>query len=327
MTLSLTRYFKISLLGLVVLLAGCHHQPTATDNLEAPAVISEMSKHGIIEQPKQWSALVKQTNHGKNVKTVRELSAILQQGNRHSFATDSPKALEQLNYPSISNVSGHQVLNVPTFFSADSKKTNKYQQQLRKLLKTVSHQQTLILNFAHNQGGDYYPMIAGLAAIIPKGVLWSEVDNAGHGKQVVMTATQIHGGLLGNSYRFPASHAAIHKQVVVITDSRTGSAAEMTIMALKRNPQVTTIGVPTAGYTSVNKGRVAKSKKTAAILTIGTITSPVKIGNQRHFNNEPLKPDLTTMYAPISPAKGEQYQKQQPLDTDFWHELEKHLSE
>jgi hypothetical protein len=98
-------------------------------------------------------------------------------------------------------------------------------------------------------------------------------------------------------------------------------------MALKRNPQVTTIGVPTAGYTSVNKGRVAKSKKTAAILTIGTITSPVKIGNQRHFNNEPLKPDLTTMYAPISPAKGEQYQKQQPLDTDFWHELEKHLSE
>ncbi|CAM3113381.1 hypothetical protein [Lactiplantibacillus plajomi] len=95
-------------------------------------------------------------------------------------------------------------------------------------------------------------------------------------------------------------------------------------MALKRNPNVTTIGHPTAGYTSVNTGYVAKSKKAAAVLTVGTITSQVAINGQRQFNNQPLKPDVQTLYAPVAP-RGSQYRKQQPLDADFWDELVQQL--
>jgi len=325
MKFRLTGYFKLIFLGLLVLIAGCSNRANLTDDVEAPEVIAEMNKNGIIEQPTKWDALMKQTDYGKKIKTVHELSQVLQQGNRHSFATDSPQQLEQINSPSISKVRGLQVLNVPTFFSADSSKTKEYQNKLHSLLDELNQQNTIILNFSHNEGGDYYPMIAGLSAVIPRGVLWSEVDNTGRAKQVVMTDTRVYGGIVGNSYRYPASHKIINKKIIVIMDSHTGSAAEMTIMALKRNSKVTTIGVPSAGYTSVNTGRVAKSKKSAAILTIGTITSSVRIGGQRHFNNEPLRPDISTMYSPISPAKGEQYKKQQPLDPDFLDELGERL--
>jgi len=175
MKFRLTGYFKLIFLGLLVLIAGCSNRANLTDDVEAPEVIAEMNKNGIIEHSTDWDALMKQTDYGKKIKTVHELSRVLQQGNRHSFATDSPQQLEQVNSPSMSKVRGLQVLNVPTFFSADSSKIKEYQNKLHRLLDELNQQNTIILNFSHNEGGDYYPMIAGLSAVIPRGVLWSEV--------------------------------------------------------------------------------------------------------------------------------------------------------
>ncbi|CAM3113306.1 S41 family peptidase [Lactiplantibacillus plajomi] len=226
MLIAKSRGLTLFTVSLLLVLTGCHKATRATPDIDAPAIVTKMDRTGIIEHPKRWAALMKQTEHGQKIKSVRELNQVLQQGNRHSFVATTPKQFEDINAPSISAVRGYRVLNVPSFFSTDDAQTQKYQQQLRRCVTKLKDEPVLILNFAHNRGGDYRPMIAGLAAVIPRGTLWSEVDKHGHAKPVVMTTKRIYGGLNKQSMTYRAPRQRTDQKVLLIMDNRTGSAAE-----------------------------------------------------------------------------------------------------
>lgn len=295
-------------------------------NFDASKVVRYMSKHGIIEHPSKWQRMVANTKNGKNIKTVPELSRALQQGNDHAWAVSSLKKIENLNYPTITETRHLKILNVPSFYSNSAQKRAKYINTLSHQLGLLQHQETLILNFSNNLGGDPLPMIAGLADLIPRGTLWADVDNKGHEHNVIKGRTAIYGGLTKTTEKVPSPHKKLNfKKIVVVSNQRTASAAEVTLIALKRNKHTKIIGRPTTGLTSINRTIKIGPNSAAAVITVGTIDSPVPIHGQTHFNNDPIIPDRTTLYPPISPTKGADYIDQQPFDPDFVDELLRYI--
>ncbi|MEJ6358795.1 S41 family peptidase [Lactiplantibacillus plantarum] len=292
------------------------------NTLNATEVIQYMSKHGIIEYPSKWQETLYDTKQGKYIRTISELNHTLQQGNDHSWAVSSLKKIENINYPSITEVQHVKILNVPSFYSNNTKKRTKYINILRRKVILLSNQKNLVLNFSNNFGGDPLPMIAGLADLIPKGPLWLDVDNKGHSHTVIRGKTDIHGGLSRASEKIPTPQKSINfKKIILVSNNRTASAAEVTLIALKRNANTKIIGRPTAGLTSINNTLKIGCNNAAAVITVGTIISFTPIHGQTHFNNDPIVPDVTTLYPPISPTKGSAYTAQQPLDADFVAEL------
>ncbi|WP_125768690.1 S41 family peptidase [Lapidilactobacillus wuchangensis] len=321
----------------VVLLTGCKaaettsHSPDSqaevANSIGAPQAIKKMDAHGIIENKAQWQELIRKTDYGAKIKTVRELNQMLYVGNPHSNAVKSVQEIENIQFPTITKVSGIKVVNVPAFYSIHADKRKKYQQDLQQTVDQVSEQPVIVLNFANNIGGIDIDMIGGLAALIPNGSLWQEIDNQGKSWSVKLTNDQITGGVLDLKESVVPVNKRLDKKVLVIMDKRTASAAEVAIIALKRNPLVKIIGRESTGRTSINKSQFIGRKKTVVTLTLGTIESEVPIGGKKSFNNQPLIPDVTTLYQPISPAHGADYQKQEPLDEDFVQELKQQFLE
>lgn len=113
----------------------------------------------------------------------------------------------------------------------------------------------------------------------------------------------------------------LNKQIYVITDQTTASAAEFTIIALAHNPRVTIVGRDTAGATSQNKTIIVGQHQAVAVITVGTITTSAPINGKQTFNNDPISPTFLPVYAPMPATDKADYTKQQPLDKDFLAEL------
>lgn len=290
-------------------------------HFDARPAIAAMTRRGIINDRASWQTIRAQTDDGRQITSVTQLSRLLQRANRHSFAVSNIKQVEHHQLPSLVTDHRLKLINVPGFFSQRRAIQKQYWQRLQALLKQASPASQLILNFASNTGGLAEPMIAGLAAIIPDGTLYTGLDN--HGRACPRTLH--HGHLSDNlgqeSLTFQPPKRLYFKHITVIVGEQTASAAEITIMALKRNPHVTLVGHPTAGYTSLNSG-VYLNTGAAAVLTIGTLKSAVKIHGQQLFNNQPLIPDVTTLYQPLAPAQTGHHRQSAHLDPDFISELQ-----
>ncbi|EIW14202.1 carboxyterminal processing proteinase, S41 family, membrane-anchored [Lactiplantibacillus pentosus KCA1] len=307
----------LACMGVMILTASQH----ISSRFDARPAIAAMTRRGIINDRESWQRIRKQTDNGRQITSVTQLSRLLQRANRHSFAVSSIKQVEHHQLPSLVRNQRLNIINVPAFFSQQRPVQKRYWQRLQTLLKQASPASQLILNFAGNTGGLAEPMIAGLAAIIPDGTLYIGLDN--HGRTFPRT---LHHGHLSNNLgqealTFQPPKPLHFKHITVIVGEQTASAAEITLMALKRNPHVTLVGHPTAGYTSLNSG-VYLNTGAAAVLTIGTLRSTVKIHGQQFFNNQPLIPDVTTLYQPLAPARTGHHQQSGQLDPDFISELQ-----
>lgn len=320
------RQLKITILllslTLIVLLPSENRQYTGhQSNYGYQKVIAYMSNHGIIENKQKWHQLVHQTGNGRSIQNVKELNNILHQGNKHSSAAKSAKSYDVVNYPTTSKYGNLRIINVPTFSSENKVAVKKYRTLLHRQIKLLKNKDRIILNFANNRGGDPQAMIAGLATLIPDGTLFTEIAQNGHKYNFIKNKHRIYDSKSHETTELPVSKQLSSPKIYVITNEKTASAAEFAIIALKNNKNTKIIGYPTAGYTSINTLLKINHKAEVANITTGTVVSKTMIGGKRHFNNEPITPDKTTLYEPASTTTHNSTKKPVSLDPDFIKEL------
>lgn len=318
-----TKIRQLILLSLTttLLVGGCTKKPAAEKTYSYQEAIAYMSKNGIVQDKQKWQTVLSNTDHGRKIHNIKELDNSLYAGNKHSSAMLSLKSYNRVTYPTATQYGQLTVINVPTFYSTDSKTTKRYSQRLAHQINVHAHDRTLILNFANNRGGNPSAMIAGVSALLPNGTLYTEVSKTGTKYNFIKTDKTITDSRYHATTKLPtASHPAASK-IYLITNFQTVSAAEFTVIALKKNPQTTIIGYPTGGYTTTNRTIKLKHQAEVANITDGTIISPTALHGQKHFNNDPIKPDIASLYEPI-PSFTQKIKNNQRLDPEFVEELQ-----
>ncbi|WP_297817154.1 S41 family peptidase [uncultured Lactobacillus sp.] len=312
------------------ILQGCQSPKQGkneTDPIEASQVIKYVNKYGLIEDKKAWNKVLKDTNNGEEITSYDELDKAVKIANHHASISKSGLQSWQAS-PTMYVDKKHnlKIINLPSTFPDTSLTSKKYKsasaQYIKKaqdLIKEVPSTQPIIFNLANNFGGDPYEMIGATSDFIPNGLLWTEITKDNQKTKVFLKERSIKIKGSNNSLAVSIlAHRLNSKKVYVITNERTASAAEFTLLALKKNPNVVIVGHSTVGDISANGGlSFGKSKKSSAIIPIAWIKTPIKINGKDEFDSDPIKPDIMINYPPVNTRSN----KQSPLDDDFLDEM------
>ena len=144
----------------------------------------------------------------------------------------------------------------------------------------------VVVDVRGNGGGDMGPMLAGLAPLLPEGVLGSFVVGD------VVTDLRLDDGRFtggGTPTRADSGGTALGVPVAVLTDGGTGSSAEQVVLAFRGLEDARTFGEPTAGYASVNRSTTLFSGSTL-VLTVGE----TRARTGELFGDAPIPPDEAT---------------------------------
>jgi C-terminal processing protease CtpA/Prc len=144
----------------------------------------------------------------------------------------------------------------------------RFAQHLQQQVLTQQSQHALtgwIVDLRHNTGGNAYPMLAGLQALLGDetcGYLVyprRQAENAVHSQPIKKQRPQL-----------PAA-APTPLRVAVLLDSLTGSSGELVAIAFKGLPNTRFFGQPSAGYTTATQ-HFKLSDGTYLVLTTGYMT-------------------------------------------------------
>lgn len=108
-----------------------------------------------------------------------------------------------------------------------------------------------IVDVRGNGGGNMYPMLSGVSALLPDGPALSFRTRSGDATTVTVQDDGV--GLEGQTVVAVSSRGKITgAPVAVLQDAGTGSSAEAVVTAFRGIDGVRSFGSPTAGYTSAN---------------------------------------------------------------------------
>ncbi|MCT2909742.1 hypothetical protein EFT87_13910 [Schleiferilactobacillus harbinensis] len=273
---------------------------------DAVETVAYMSQHGIIEDKTAWQEVVDKTDAGRTITTIADLNAVMQVGNKHSSAAKRDASIRHEQLPGAYRAGRLTVVDIPTFYTM---RQSVYLRYIVKLNQLIAHTRgDLVLNFSGNQGGIPTAMIFGLYALIPNGQLWTSVANTGKEQQVSLVKDGLQGGAA--SYRSTVVKRVLekvkkrlNKKVAIIMDNNSASAAEFTIMAVKKNPLARIFGLPSAGYTTENSNvtyhspicdnswqiipwMVTRTDHTVRCINV------VNARQTHNFSNTPVMPDV-----------------------------------
>jgi hypothetical protein len=144
----------------------------------------------------------------------------------------------------------------------------------------------VVVDLRGNSGGDMGPMVAGVAKLLPDGVLQTFVTGERR-SEVRLTRGRVTGG--GTSITAPRASPRLDVPVAVLVDERTASSGEQTLVALRGRDHVRVFGVPTAGYASVNQ-QIPLYTGATLQLTVGVTESHTG----ELLGEEPIPPDTDT---------------------------------
>ena len=311
-----TRRLKFIVIASLPLMLTTRINTTPPRADAAVEAIAYMSKNGLIMDQARWHEVVTSTDHGHKIHSLKALNQALQVGNYHTDVVKDLQQTEDVHYPSVTHVQGLSLINVPSFYSQSARKQRRYVKHLDQLIQH-SHG-TVYLNLVNNSGGLSAAMVAGLASLIPDGRLWTEVDRHGHQYPAKLTHGYYRqlGGRL--SLATAGSPKQLQRQVVVLMNAGTASAAEFSILALKRNPRCTLVGVPTSGCTSANTWHVVGRQHWYGSFTTRSIINSVPVHGRKHFSNDQIQPDVWTTRVPTLPAD---YRSQTTFNPGFIQEV------
>ncbi|VUX02511.1 putative CtpA-like serine protease [Streptococcus constellatus] len=232
----------------------------------------------------------------KSAKTYADTYPVLKKmtkrsGGKHSYFY-TPKEFrssqkEESRLPIIKNEDGILYLKLPPFMG-NEKEAKTYRTMLHQALTKETYK-GVIVDLENNTGGNMYPMIGGLATILPGGTLFQfEYAN---GQKIATTLSQILASKQtekNSSQRIP---------IAILVNGNTASSGEMTTLAFKGLPNVKIFGKPTAGYTT---GNMVYSLYDGATIQLTVSRIVDRKGNR--YENNPIEPDVTTA-TPLNDAK------------------------
>lgn len=144
-----------------------------------------------------------------------------------------------------------------------------------------------VVDLRGNTGGNMFPMITVLAPLLGEGHLGSFVDADG---EICARWTLREGVVHVNdeAMELPPHSRQLSTPappIAILTDARTKSAAEATLIAFLGMPNVRTFGAPTAGLATGNE---AIDLSDGALLVLTAVREADRTG--RLYGNEPIPP-------------------------------------
>jgi carboxyl-terminal processing protease len=142
-----------------------------------------------------------------------------------------------------------------------------------------------IVDLRGNVGGNMYPMLSGVASLIPDGPALSFRDR--HGGDAVVSVRP-NGAALGESVFVDVGDRAKLTGVplAVLQDDRTASSGEAVLASFRGLDGVRTFGVPSAGYSSAN---VSATLYDGATLVLTESAYVDRTG--RNYDEQSIDPD------------------------------------
>lgn len=281
---------KMFFLNLVVsvvflLITGCNGAITPQGYVHKAVAI--MDKNALFAKGQLWESAKKQAlsstpeTMDEAYKTVRE--ALKTAGGKHSFlmerSTVQYNDTLQWRMPMIDMTEdGILVITIPDF-SGNEIQARQYAQTL---LDGISPDiQRVILDLRGNTGGNMYPMIAGVNALLPDGIVLK--FRRQNGRESNLTAEYI-ANVQGVERK-----ATISPNIAILTDGDTASSGEALLICFRGLSNVRTFGSPTAGYASANR---SFDMRDGSILVITTSCDVARTGEV--FCDDPIDPDCLT---------------------------------
>ncbi|WP_129715136.1 S41 family peptidase [Pedobacter sp. SYP-B3415] len=178
-------------------------------------------------------------------------------GDKHSFFISSKTINEISQTPVIEMPEGEYLGNgigwikVPRLMTFDEKKDLAFANSIRNIIEKIDTANRVtgwIVDLRHNGGGNMWPMLAGLNALVDDGTAGYFVQ----GKTKSAWRNE-NGKILGkdqpiNTYKIKNNKV----KIAVLFDAKTGSSGEMTAVSFLGLPNVKSFGQTTAGYVTAN---------------------------------------------------------------------------
>lgn len=144
-------------------------------------------------------------------------------------------------------------LKVPACSTFEAQKDLDYANIIRTIVQKMDGEHEIkkwIIDLRHNTGGNTWPMLAGLNALMDDGRIGYFVFPTSKTKTElkVENGELPYTGLTVSKYKVMNSPA----KIALLIDNLTGSSGEMVAVALLGLPNVKTFGQTSAGYTTVN---------------------------------------------------------------------------
>ncbi|WP_159801674.1 S41 family peptidase [Flavobacterium sp. MK4S-17] len=179
-------------------------------------------------------------------------------GDKHSFFISSRTINEISKAPMAEMPQGEYLgdgigwVKVPRLMTFDEKKDIEFANSIRTIIEKIDTENTItgwIVDLRHNGGGNMWPMIAGLNALIDDGTAGYFVQ----GKTRTPWPNE-NGKILGktksvNTYKIKNNKV----KIAVLFDAQTGSSGEMTAVSFLGLPNVKSFGQTTSGYITANQ--------------------------------------------------------------------------
>jgi C-terminal processing protease CtpA/Prc len=275
------RYIRFLFLLLLMagVLTGCGQTHTPSTLTPTPILSSQakfylaealdiMQQHSVNRKNINWTTLRQQTFAMANgAKTLADTYAAIQAaltelGDHHSFFL-APQKVNQIGAAPLTSdqephgkLLGHRIgyLELP-HFEASEQAAKQYVKLAQDAIRTADQVGTCgwIVDLRNNDGGNMWPMLAGVGPILGEGVAGSFVDPDGVNQ--AWDYSQGQAQLAGST--IIAADSPYHLKhplppVAVLTGPVTASSGEAITVSFRGRPHTRSFGEPTAGVPTAN---------------------------------------------------------------------------
>ena len=176
-------------------------------------------------------------------------------------------------------------ISVPSFMGSNPERMTAYADELQAQVEELDTEDICgwIVDLRQNQGGNVFPMLAGIGPVLGEGDAGGGV--AVDGTRVMRSYAAGRSGkatISGHAYELRSPSPP----VAVLLGPNTASSGEAVALAFIGRPNTRTFGAATAGYTT---GNVPIPLSDGAVLNLAVTTMMDRIGN---IPNGPITPDV-----------------------------------
>lgn len=158
---------------------------------------------------------------------------------------------EEFEPPVVTTKGGITTITVPALGTVSSELQQEYAQTAADGIRAAADDTCgWVIDLRGNTGGNMYPMLSGISALLPNGEAFSFATREGESSSV--TVQDDGAGMGGTSVSVGDQPKVTGAPIAVLQDERTGSSGEAVATAFRGLDQARSFGTPSAGYTSGN---------------------------------------------------------------------------
>lgn len=208
---------------------------------------------------------------------VRFLLTNLGDGHSHLIPPDTAERLTTNRGKSDFNLKSEFIakmayVSVPGFAGFNDERISAFADELNKRIGSLASEKPCgwIVDLRDNDGGNMWPMLAGLSSLLGDGVVGYFVSpKTKQAWQIKNGAALVGGAQLAALTLPPAKVDAVNIRVAVLTGERTASSGEAVAIAFSARAKSRSFGQPTAGLSTTNQ-TVALSDGALMGVTVST---------------------------------------------------------